>query len=166
MIVSYTMALFLSSIFAQSPSAPQKAHQHGAAQINLAMEGAKGELEFETPAEGILGFEHAPKTAAQKKTTNDVLAKFKTQANTLFEFPAAAGCTLTPKEVEIHREGPQHAEVHAHYAVACKSTPTGQLTLSVFKAYPRLANIAVTVLSGSQQSATQATPAKPTVKLN
>ncbi len=162
MTFSCTLALILSSLLAQS----QKAHQHGAAQINVAMEGGKGELEFESPADGILGFEHAPKTAAQKKSTADVLAKFKTQANTLFEFPAAAGCTLTPKEVEIHREGPQHAEVHAHYAVACKSAPTGQLTLGVFKAYPRLTSIAVTVLSGSQQSATQATPAKATVKLN
>jgi hypothetical protein len=162
MTVSCTLAIILSSFLAQS----QKAHVHGAAQMNVAMEGAKGELEFESPAEGIVGFEHTPKTAAQKKTTADVLAKFKTQANTLFEFPAAAGCVLTPKEVEIHREGPQHAEVHAHYNVVCKSAPTGQLTLLVFKSYPRLANIAVTVLSGSQQSSTQATPAKATVKLN
>lgn len=161
MTVSYALAIILSSYLAQT----QKAHVHGAAQINIAMEGSKGELEFESPADGILGFEHAPKTAAQKKTTSDVLEKFKTQAGTLFVFPAAAGCTLTPKEVEIHREGPQHAEVHAHYAVACKSAPTGALQLGVFKAYPRLANIAVTVLSGSQQSSAQATPAKPTISL-
>jgi hypothetical protein len=166
MTVSCTFALILCAFLAQAQSTPQKAHQHGTAQINVALEGNKGELEFESPADGVLGFEHAPKTAAQKKTTADVLAKFKTQAGTLFEFPAAAACTLTPKEVEIHREGPQHSEVHAHYSISCKSAPTGQLTLSVFKAYPRLSTIAVTVLSGSQQSSAQATPTKATVKLN
>ncbi len=162
MTVSYMFGIFLS-VFAWQA---QKAHVHGAAQVNLAMEGAKGELEFEAPADGILGFEHAPKTAAQKKTANDTVEKFKTQANTLFVFPAAAGCSLSPKAVEIHREGPQHAEVHAHYNVACKSAPSGMVTLGVFKAYPRLANIAVSVISGTQQISAQATPAKPAFKLN
>jgi hypothetical protein len=148
----------LASLVAQS----QKAHVHGAAAVNVALEGPKGELEFESPADNILGFEHAPKTAAQKKTIADVLAKLRTDANTLFNIP---NCSLSAKEVDVHREGPQHAEVHAHYTIVCKAAPQGQITLGIFKAYPKLSSVAVTLVTPSQQSSTQATAAKPFISL-
>ena len=35
------------------------AHEHGAAELNLVLDGQLGQLEVKTPAANILGFEHA-----------------------------------------------------------------------------------------------------------
>ncbi len=156
MSVSFAIYLFFLLPFGQA----QKAHVHGAATLNLAMEGTKGELEFETPAEGIIGFEQAPKTPAQKKAVADALAAFRTKANALFVLPPEAKCTLTPKEVDFHREGAQHAEMHAQYAVVCAKEPKGQLVLKALESYPNLREVTVVYVSNAQQKSGKVTKAK------
>ena len=129
----------------------QKAHVHGAAQISIAMEGLKGEVEFEAPADGVIGFESEAKTPAQKKIVQDALATLKTRGAELVVFPAASGCKLTPKEVDLHREGPQHAEVHAHYDLACSKPVSGEIKFGVTKLFPKTREVSVTFVSDQSQ---------------
>ena len=44
-----------------------EAHVHGVAEINIVVEGKRVVVEFHTPAEGLMGFEHEAKTEAEKK---------------------------------------------------------------------------------------------------
>ena len=57
--------------FVMACSAPvlaqQAAHVHGLASINLAMQGDELQIEFISPAEGLVGFEYEPSTAAEKQ---------------------------------------------------------------------------------------------------
>jgi hypothetical protein len=156
MTVSFAIYLIL---YAQA----QKAHVHGLAAVNLAMDGARGELEFEAPAESFVGFEHAPKTPAQKKAAADVIAAFRTRGGEFFVLPAASRCKVEPKEVELHRG--QHSELHAHYAVSCAAEPKGTLTLKLFDAYKNLREVTVQYVSGTQQKSAKLTAAKPSLGL-
>ena len=46
-------------------------HQHGVGQLNVAIQGDHVEIELETPGADIVGFEHPPRTAEQKKAVQD-----------------------------------------------------------------------------------------------
>jgi hypothetical protein len=160
MKVSCCLCVFLVAAAGQT----QKAHVHGAASVNIALEGQQGELEFEAPAEGVVGFERAPKNPAEKKVVEAALAKFRNEGAKLFQLPAAAACSMTPKEVEFHQEG-QHAEVHAHYTFRCQSAPRGSLSVNLFAAFPKLREINVTLVSDAAQKSGKVTPAKPSFPL-
>jgi hypothetical protein len=129
----------------------QKAHVHGAAQISIAMEGLKGEVEFEAPADGVIGFESEARTAAQKKQVQDTLELLRKKGGELVLFPAASGCKLTPKEVDVHREGANHAEVHAHYDLVCAKPLSGEIRFGVTKMFPRTKEVKVTYVSDQTQ---------------
>lgn len=128
----------------------QKAHVHGAAEIRIAMDGLKGEIEFEAPAEGIVGFESAPKTPAQKKIVEDALTRLRERGGELVQLPAASACKLIPKEVDLHSEG-QHADVHAHYDVSCVKALSGEIRFGVTRLFPRTAEVSVTLINGDAQ---------------
>lgn len=129
----------------------QKAHVHGAAQISIAMDGLKGEVEFEAPADGVIGFESEAKTPAQKKLVQDAITTLKSRGGELVIFPATSGCKLTPKEVDVHREGPQHAEVHAHYDLICSKPLTGEIKFGVTRLFPKTREVSVTFVSDQSQ---------------
>jgi hypothetical protein len=145
------LVMSLGAVLSFPQSKTQKAHVHGLAQINIALEGLKGEVEFEAPAAGVVGFEHEAKTAAQKKSVNDALNVLRTKGHELVQFPAAAGCKLTPKEVEVHREGAQHSEIHAHYDLACAKAPTGAISFGATKLFPGTIEVKVQFVSDKTQ---------------
>jgi hypothetical protein len=149
MKIALLLILCSSIVFPQGKT--QKAHVHGAAKISIAMEGLQGEVEFEAPADGVIGFESEAKTPAQKKLVQDAIATLKTRGGELVIFPAASGCKLTPKEVDLHREGPQHAEVHAHYALVCAKPVTGEIKFGATKLFPKTREISVTFVSDQSQ---------------
>lgn len=73
-------------------------HEHGVGSLNLVVDGSMVEIELESPAANIVGFEHAPKDAAERATLERAVATLKDGAR-LFGFPAAAGCRLTESSV-------------------------------------------------------------------
>jgi len=70
LIMKYKNVIFfastLSVLFAGTLQASQSAHVHGQAQALVAMDNGVLEIEFESPAMNIVGFEHAPQTDQQK----------------------------------------------------------------------------------------------------
>jgi hypothetical protein len=76
-----------------TPAFAHEAHEHGTARVNLSVEGQKVEIELETPLAGLISFEHAPETAAQKEEVRG-MAKTLHNAGALFLFPADAKCRL------------------------------------------------------------------------
>lgn len=128
------------------------AHEHGAAELDAALDGSTLEIELRSPAMNLVGFEHAPSSEADTRKIADARKQLE-QPNSLFGLPAAAGCTLAETELESplfegeahdhHDEHDeehesQHSEIHAHYRFDC-ATPQALQALDLqglFKAFP------------------------------
>ncbi|MDO6564327.1 DUF2796 domain-containing protein [Amphritea sp. 1_MG-2023] len=74
-------------------------HVHGAATMQLVIEADVLQLQLETPAMNILGFEHAPSTAEQRKTVEQATTLLNNPENVVM-LPAAAQCHLTQASIE------------------------------------------------------------------
>jgi hypothetical protein len=85
---------------AQDPGPRQHGiHEHGVASLTLAIEGTVMQVELESPAMNLVGFEHAPMSDAERKALDDALAVLADWGR-LFRVPEEAGCDLEQAEVE------------------------------------------------------------------
>jgi len=75
-----------------------KAHEHGVAKVDVAVEGNKLTVALQSPLDSLLGFERAPRTDAERKAAADMLARLRS-GGALFKADAAAQCTLSKAEV-------------------------------------------------------------------
>ncbi|PWB34326.1 DUF2796 domain-containing protein [Pseudomonas sp. SDI] len=156
------------------------AHEHGVARVNAVLDGTTLELELESPAMNLLGFEHAAVSAADKATVATVRKQLE-QPLSLFALGNAAGCTETDQDLDspLFDDAPAkdddadddehdhaHSEIHAHYQFTC-SEPANltQLDLSpLFKAFPATQKIQLQLIGPSGQHGVTATAATPTTK--
>lgn len=156
-----------------------KAHEHGAAKLNIAVDGKKARVEFESPAESIYGFEHEARTDAQKKTRDDAIEKLKNDFSGMVVLQGRSDCKWTPAKVESfvpeekgdahghahgHGQGGNakaskakaeatHGEVHASFDVECATPLAGtKVTFAFAKSFPKIKRVTVQALSGETQS--------------
>ena len=142
-------------------------HVHGESRMGLAIEGNILEVELESPAHDIVGFERMPKTAEQRAAVKRALAVLK-DGSALFRFSPGAGCALQGAEVETplagaahgkkahgHAEEEEHSEFHAHYRFRCAEP--GRLKgveVLLFGSFPAMREIElVAILPGGQRAA-------------
>lgn len=83
-------ALCLTPLLAQAAG---KAHVHGIAKLDVAVEARTITLQLESPLDNLLGFERAPRTDAERKQADAMVAKLKA-ADAVFRIDPAAQCTL------------------------------------------------------------------------
>jgi hypothetical protein len=76
-----------------------KAHVHGVAHINVALEDNELYIEFTCPAANIVGFEHQLKTEEQKTAVNKAIETLKA-GEELFVMPPPAGASLMKSDVD------------------------------------------------------------------
>jgi len=81
-------------------------HEHGAANINVVIDGKTVFVEFESPWNNLVGFEHKPSTDAQRQAVENAMQKLAAPA-TLFVFNDSADCHDDEHEDE-------HDEHHGH----------------------------------------------------
>ncbi|CRM36659.1 hypothetical protein [Pseudomonas sp. 24 E 1] len=162
------------------------AHEHGVGRLNAVLDGQALELELDSPAMNLVGFEHVATSAADKAK---VAAARKQLENpvALFNLPKAAGCVVSTQELNsplfgdkpeadhdddddakdgAHEHHHDHSEIHAHYQFTC-ATPTAlsNLDLSqVFKTFPATQKIQVQLIGPSGQQGVEATATAATVK--
>lgn len=153
------------------------AHEHGAAELDAALEGSALEIELRSPAMNLVGFEHAPSSEADKAKIASVRKQLE-QPAPLFGLPPAAGCTLAESELdsplfegEIHEhehehehdhEG-QHSEIHAHYRFEC-ATPQALTELDLqglFNAFPGTEKIQAQLIGPNGQRGAQLSASQP-----
>ncbi|WP_194791075.1 DUF2796 domain-containing protein [Pseudomonas sp. UFMG81] len=150
------------------------AHEHGVAKLNVVLDGNTLELELDSPAMNIVGFEHAASTDADKAKVAAARQQLE-QPLQLFGLAQAAGCAEDAQELQSplfgdaaqdkHEHGHQHADVNAHYQLAC--TTPGKLTQvdlgPLFKAFPQTQKVNVQLIGPNGQKGVEATPAKAVV---
>ena len=71
------------------------AHVHGQAQLEAVLDGAELQLTLTSPLDSIVGFEHKPRTAAQRQAAERALRTLVDPPQ-LFLVPAAAGSVTAP----------------------------------------------------------------------
>ncbi|MCK9800696.1 DUF2796 domain-containing protein [Pseudomonas sp. MAFF 302030] len=166
------------------------AHEHGVARLNAALDGKNLELELESPAMNLVGFEHAASTDADKAKVAAARAQLE-HPLALFSLPKAAGCVVAKQELESplfgdkpdaddhdhddddhdedadgHEHHHEHSEIHAHYQFTC-ATPAALKNLDlgqVFKTFPATQKIQVQLIGPSGQQGVEATVQSATVK--
>lgn len=152
------------------------AHEHGAAQLNVVLDGKMLHLQLDSPAINLLGFEHAATSDADKAkvaATRSLLA----QPQTLFGL-SAGDCNISKQELESplfaeheheehhdHAKDSGHSDIHAHYSLDCqKPEDLQQLDLGeLFKRFPATEKIQVQLIGPNGQQGLELTPAQPTL---
>jgi Protein of unknown function (DUF2796) len=96
------------------------AHLHGKVVVNLALEGSVLALELDAPAINVIGFEHAPRTDAQKREVAAV-DRWLASGVGVLGVPAAAGCVRRQVEYApptLGEDAHDHEHEHEHDAAA------------------------------------------------
>ena len=105
------------------------AHEHGVAELNLTHSDRQVHIELITPTYNLIGFEHEPRTEAQRQAAKSMLLTL--QDSVLFVFDRGARCELgglhletafteavDPKayaqEGDGHHHGHDHSQGHDH----------------------------------------------------
>ena len=82
-------------------------HEHGVANLNVAIEGNNVYIEFFSPAANIVGFEHHPRTQKQKDAVRAAVKKMQ-EGHALFILPAGSKSRLAKARVDTDIEN--HAD--------------------------------------------------------
>ena len=155
------------------------AHEHGVAKLNVVLDGNTLELELDSPAMNLVGFEHAASSDADKAKVAAVRQQLE-QPLKLFGLSAAANCTEEQQELESplfgdaakadddddeHAHGHPHSDIGAHYQLSCASPEKlTQVDLApLFKAFPATQKINVQLIGPNGQKGVETTPARAAV---
>lgn len=104
-----------------------QAHVHGVARVDVVIDGAQLVIELETPLDSIVGFEHRPRTAAQRQAAEAALARLRDGA-ALWRADAAAQCSLTEATLQADALKPEEppSPQAAKPATAPKTAPKAE----------------------------------------
>lgn len=162
-----------------------EAHVHGQATLDVVLENDELAIGFASPAANIVGFEHQPKNARQKKTVADAMEQLK-QIDALFLLPADAQCkpgqinvasSLAEnehahhaehghKEHDGHQKEESHSEFTAHYHFRCgQPAALKQIEMAILKTFPGIEHMQVQSISPSGQHKTELSPADKVLEL-
>jgi hypothetical protein len=167
-------------------------HEHGVGSLNLVVDGSVVEIELESPAANILGFEHAPKDEAERAALDRAVLALK-DGERLFGFPAEAGCRLTRSSVSStllgdepaaaehaeHGDSPAaesdhdagheretHADLDADYRFECQNAARiGPVEVRLFEAFPGTLRLRVQFATAKGQGAVELTAAGARIDL-
>ena len=136
------------------------AHEHGVARLDVAVDAKRVSILLETPLDNLLGFEHAPRTDAEREKLAAVLVKLRA-AQTLFRIDSAAGCTLSRVDLQSgvlqlgravapQKEG--HGDLEATIEFDCNnSARAGFVEVGLFEEFVSLQRIDLQVATPKGQ---------------
>lgn len=143
-------------------------HEHGVSDMTLVVEGRLVEMELESPAANLIGFEHRPRDAKQQAMLDRAVESLNDGA-TLFGFdPAAADCrqvrvillsSLLHEDDEDdhhdhHGHDHDHADIFAAWRFECAGGALRGIDLgSLFNRFPGIERVRVQVATDSGQTA-------------
>lgn len=146
------------------PAGAERAHVHGKARLDVAVEGKGLTLEFESPLEDLLGFERKPANEKQRAALSTLDAYLKSGQG--FVPTPAAGCKLAEASVRTTPGGGEHADARATLRYECaEPRALRELEATVFKRYLRLKRIDARLASAKGQSASRLSPARRVLHL-
>ena len=120
------LLFFAALAIASNSAAKEGAHVHGLVRLDVAIDAKTLTVQLEAPLDSLLGFEHRPRTAAQKQAADALLKKMNDGA-TLIRPQEAAACKLTKVTVESETlqstkpagKDKEHADLDASFEFTC-----------------------------------------------
>ena len=178
--------LMAGALASASPVHADAAHEHGVAVLRVVSEGATLMIEFVSPLDNLVGFEHAPRTDAQRTAMGAAQARLR-DAAALLQLSAEAECVLqevvlespwlqmardehdkghgpSPSGDHEHVSAPSaaHAEMVALYHYECAAPhKLERLHTRLFDAFPRLHEVRAQSATAKGQGAATLKPATP-----
>lgn len=110
--LSVAAALCLLAWAHTSTANEQQPHQHGHAQLQIAVDGKSIDLILTSPAHNLLGFEHQPRTKQQKQTLENARQWLITQA---LIAPADSNCTVESASMDFSATAPDQDHHNEHH---------------------------------------------------
>jgi len=163
-LVSLAVAAFAGSVSAE-PMRKERPHEHGSLNLDIAVEGSRSEIDLESPAVNIYGFEHEAKSERDKARQKDGLERIRKNLATLIQFDPSLKCSFKVESLkwvlekaESHsadeKEG-QHSVVQGRFKVICLKPIAGS-TLhfgfsKIFQDF-NLSKVRVQAISGDKQT--------------
>lgn len=157
------MAAF--ALLAADPAQAAGKHVHGEMAMDVAIDGPVLRVELRAPLDSLVGFERAPRTAAERQAAAAALARLRDPGSWL-KPDAAAGCTAGPVQIEDNLlepaakpgdAGDGHADIELAVEWRCASPAAlKDIDVALFEAFPRTERIDVQVAGGG--------PAKQTLR--
>lgn len=165
----FALRLFLSLAIGYC-AAPISAHElgphvHGAASLQVAIDGDTLTLVFSGPLDNLLGFEHAPHNEKQKASVRK-MADTLNQAEGVFVPTPAAQCKLVSAKLDSpvlepvkKGSGDGHADLDGEFVFRCAQPENlHNIELKLFDAFPRLHKVTAQVAGPHGQGAAQLSP--------
>ena len=164
-----------------------KAHEHGAAKVNIAVDGSQVNIALESPLDNLLPFEHSPVTLEQRKQVKDMAIRMHRE--TLFQLTPAAECRLEKvtlasevfdaalldpnisldpdraddEKGQSSKEG--HGDLDAEFFFVCgKPENLNSVGILLFSAWPKMERIRVQAITPRGQRSASLTPRRNQMK--
>lgn len=144
LMAALACAGLIAPALASPSSAGHRAHVHGQAELDFALDETGFEAELRMPMDSLVGFERAPANESERQALDQALAVLK-DPDRILRATTTARCTgrllgiQTPKWGE--GEG-AHADVEARYRFDCTERPRLMAAeVVVFEAFSRLRRI-------------------------
>lgn len=171
---------------AKTKSGPQKAHEHGYAIVQVAVQNLDIAVRVEGPAEAFFGFEKKPKSEKEKEIVHDIEKKLKTDLLRILGVDSGLGCHFdqldithgleeypqTPSSSPGQPSAPQkkghedHADLELDAKGKCTKSPVGStLKFAFIKEFTRIKKLKLEVLSGEKVQSQLVTKATTEVQL-
>lgn len=157
-----TMAT-LAAVLWPIPAAAAGAHRHGVVKLDVAVQGKALTIAVQAPLDSLVGFEHRPRSAAQRhaaegalKSINDGAALFRPEPGAQCRLGATTvnAEPLTPASANVTAaKGDEHADLDASYMFSCEQP--AQLTRiehALFGMFKRIQRVEVQVAGARGQS--------------
>ncbi|HKM36247.1 MAG TPA: DUF2796 domain-containing protein [Thiopseudomonas sp.] len=159
------------------------AHVHGVATLNIALENQQLEMQLDSPAMNIVGFEYKPSSDADKQAVADAERTLKNE-QALFALTTAGQCALSSMSIDndligqhdehehehdndhahaVHsneKDAHQHSDISAHYVFNC-TAPSKLNSIDLagfFKAFPKTEKINVQLVTAEAQNGVELSP--------
>jgi hypothetical protein len=165
MLNRYALLVLLCATGSAIVAEAAEAHQHGVAQMTVAIEGDMATIEFASPLENLLGFEHAPRNDKERKAVQALKESFR-KPESLLAPTAAADCRADPVDLELpdDKKSDGHADLHATIVYRCKAPAALKgISLRLFDAYPGLDRVKVELAAPGRQSAVELSRKRPSL---
>jgi hypothetical protein len=138
-----------------------KAHEHGAAKLNITTEGKQLTIALEAPLDSLLGFERAPRNATEKTKVDAAVAHLQA-ADKLFKIETAAGCRLATTNLMAPVIGvgvaapvadkTGHGDLDGEFVFECQDTSKAtQIEVLLFNAFPHMKRVDVQAATSAGQ---------------
>lgn len=188
-LIKQPLALAVMAAAVLSPALASEnpgAHVHGQASMQIALEGKRIDVIFETPAANLVGFEYEPKTGAEHKAVAEARQWLK---STPLVNTAASTCRVEQAAVsafhdnneghhdehhhsdhhehERHQEvGESHSEFEVSQLLVCDSAPAENVVTLLLTQYPAITGLSIDWVSENGQGNTRLEAGETLVQLS